>query len=443
MLKISLHPQAIVRWNEEARNLISELSPDESGDERPDWVNNERFHEPIQPLEVTAKWHMDDFGGEHGRVFWVVDERAWIGIQGESYKRLVKFIEKLAARREFNKIVRQKFIQDKFFDWLRINYAVGDVSEFMPFLLNACEAEVIDHVVSVPIDYMSIEESFDLLGVRFEVLGRSVFDAFEAKLVEEDKGFDVSALMKDYRRGWQGLVYGTVRCNAEEGRALEVAAEKVDAALSVLRVFSPLAFLVHFPPNFGRKGKVNMPEAHYLIRDGEVIRTSSRIAVVPSQFELSKAGLARMRKMGMDELEALKFRDAKSEFEDAIENSISIFSHALTRRDLDERLLLILVSLESFLLVDNQEPIVTQLGLRLAFLRSNDVMKRKKTIDLLKEAYGLRSRFVHHGKTSSDKAIVEGMQHIAYDVLVNALKNRSRFQTRKQLTDFIADMIIS
>ena len=53
--------------------------------------------------------------------------------------------------------------------------------------------------------------------------------------------------------------------------------------------------------------------------------------------------------------------------------------------------------LESILLRDSSEPILQNLSERLAMFAYDTVQERAVALKDIKEAYALRSRFVHHG----------------------------------------------
>jgi Apea-like HEPN len=70
-------------------------------------------------------------------------------------------------------------------------------------------------------------------------------------------------------------------------------------------------------------------------------------------------------------------------------------------KDAADKLVHILVGLESIILKDSNEPIMNNIGERMAALIGHDPASRKAIIGNVKKTYALRSSFIHHGQRIS------------------------------------------
>ena len=78
-------------------------------------------------------------------------------------------------------------------------------------------------------------------------------------------------------------------------------------------------------------------------------------------------------------------------------NSIKRFSEALSKTDLNQRVVEIYTILESLLIKDDSVSILDNLTKYCSKLVAKEAEERKEIISLLKEMYKVRSSLVHHG----------------------------------------------
>ena len=91
------------------------------------------------------------------------------------------------------------------------------------------------------------------------------------------------------------------------------------------------------------------------------------------------------------------------------------FGRAALTADLREKMIWYCAGLESILLRDSSEPILQNLSERLAMFAYDTVQERTVALKDVKEAYALRSRFVHHG-LQVFRRIVKNAHHFGHKV---------------------------
>lgn len=115
-----------------------------------------------------------------------------------------------------------------------------------------------------------------------------------------------------------------------------------------------------------------------------------------------------------------------------------LYSRNSLAREVADKLVYILVSLESILLKDSNEPIMQNIGDRMAFLIGKPE-ERLEIVKNVKDVYGLRSSFIHHGKDISFENI-ESMKIFmrnSWQVNLFLIYNIYRFKNKLELIKYI------
>ena len=158
-----------------------------------------------------------------------------------------------------------------------------------------------------------------------------------------------------------------------------------------------------------------------------------------SDEEVSK----NRRSFGFDNVSELLASGRRSRFQDVLLDALLLYSRSTREKDLSGRLVYVLVALESVLLKNDSEPIQQNVGERMAFLIADTVEKRKATIRSLKDAYALRSRFVHHGHTIDQLETVRRFLLDAWVLFLELAKSSRKYETREQLINDLEAMKLS
>ena len=147
--------------------------------------------------------------------------------------------------------------------------------------------------------------------------------------------------------------------------------------------------------------------------------------------------------LGLQRLHEILVSNSRSELEEAVLEAVLLYSKCTIAKDPADKLVYILVGLESILIKDRNEPITDNLSHRIAFLVGRDLSERKNIVRSIKDAYKLRSDFVHHGASIESLDVLRKFMEIAWQVVLSLIGATLQLKTRKELLDYLDDKRLS
>lgn len=386
---------------------------------------------------------IDGFGKEKSKFF--ESDKGFIGLADSDYDAYENIIERIAIRADVKTYLSREYIGSTLFKWFEGLYK-GTLPQsvgFTQYLIECSENDVKDIKIAVPISYLDIEESFKVGRVVFEFYTKEFFDDFEAAVASRNPSFEKDGL-RNIRREYQGVVFASLVVCAEKERACEIATEETEKAITLLRFFSPSVFWPEIPSYLGRMGHANVPVSHsFVFEDKWPVIHSAVDEKVDYRLPIDKKHLQFLRGSGLDDGSELISKPNPTDYEKLLLNSISMFTKGVVSTDYHDKVVFCLASIETLLLKNTSEPIQHSIGLRLAFLSSLRPQQRKSVIDLVREAYEIRSSYIHHGKKRQDIDLLRNIQMTIWSVLRKCIRNRSQFQNQAQLLDFVERLILA
>ena len=139
----------------------------------------------------------------------------------------------------------------------------------------------------------------------------------------------------------------------------------------------------------------------------------------------------------------LGLRSKRNQFQEKLLAALILYSRSAISKDLADKLVYILVALESIFLRNSSEPIQQNLGERIAFLIGDSLEKRKRIIKVTRETYTLRSGFVHHGRSIDDLEIMREFMLYAWQAIVSLIHQSNSVSTVDALLDMLDDRKLS
>lgn len=451
---------ARAHFNARAEELVLQLGPIEQPPEAPRRKAGLALQIPVHAFgaddgsTIAAVGLVNGFGMETARGFDAQGDL--VGLQGEAMVIALRLLQKLSARPECNAILSETFLRKALFSWLEGRFKreiPGDVT-FLGFLETQAAKSVRNRRVVMAIEYLDLDCGFDLGRVSFDFFREDAFDSIDrTRLAHWVPATPEMAILADeLRRKYQGKAYCSIRLEGEPERCLERAREEIDKALAILRCFSPAVFVPQAPSYFGRSGNAHVPELDCFLFE-TVPEGAGQREVFAEQisradesrlphWRIARGDLDRFEKAGLFKAAELLVNPSRSELQERLLVCFELFARGIACARFEERLVFALVSLESLLVRDGSEPIEHNLAIRTAFLTERDREKRRAVMATMKEAYAARSRFLHHGKASSDEAgFADHFQHIVWTVLRNVLYRPER--TKGELLQAIEDAMLS
>jgi hypothetical protein len=125
--------------------------------------------------------------------------------------------------------------------------------------------------------------------------------------------------------------------------------------------------------------------------------------------------------------------ERRTEFQEKLLDALLLYSRSTREKDLAGRLVYMLVAIETILLRDENESIQQNIGERMAFIIGNNLEARRAKIRHLKDAYGLRSKFIHHGETIAEIESVRAFMLDVWTLFTTLLKVSHKYHTKAQL----------
>ena len=462
-MKPELHPQAAKNFEDKARELLAAIAPEPRPEPteppthifRPGRPFAATFGEgDLSGFEITGKG--DAFGGTTARYF--EHEGRRFGLEGEQYQALARLSEGVQRTKAFREVVSTKWVEDTILDWIKTGFGGGAAPALGDYLAERCEEDVSEHELWFPVSNLSVESDLGFGRVVFTTISEEMMDRWEeaAQKAKEEgiaagRGEGYPAPVDYYihrkRQELQGLAAATVTVKAEPKRAFEVALRESERAVAALSVYQVAATTIPEVTSYcALLGRENEEEIRHLEVQGGDIRSDAvqGVAKPVLHWHLSDEEVSKnKRSFGFDNVSELLSSGRRSPFQDLLLDALLLYSRSTREKDLSGRLVYVLVALESVLLRNDSEPIQQNVGERMAFLIADTLDKRKAAIRNLKDAYALRSRFVHHGHTIDQLETVRRFLLDAWVLFLELAKSSRKYDTKEQLIDDLEAMKLS
>lgn len=444
-MPLTIHDDARKRFDQLADEVLATArpvpdlgikpSPQHANDERhmmtlgPEQISEIRVENPIRtPDGIAMRFNVGDQAFE---------------LSPNAYTTLNILEQRLGGSRPIGTAVSPSFFHKKLMTWLRTRLSGQDNGPFSDHLLTEINRSIQHYRIAIPIPYLRIESSFALGAVTFDrgIFSKTVMDQWEADL-PKDSPDDVSAnavVATRMRKTYQGHTCAVISVEAEPAFAAFSAAAAVDEALSVLRLFSPSAFVPTQHSLVGREGQVLLPGlSAWSLKDGRPSRswehTDDGYATIG--WYLDDAALAQMRALGLPELERILLKDERTALDEAVMHACALLDESISCPDLKKKVALAFVAVESLLLENPSEPIQHVVAARCAYLVGRDPVSRMKLDALIKRAYALRSKYIHYGRSAFDPLLTAELTGVIRAVIITAALHGRRSSRREDLLGF-------
>jgi hypothetical protein len=278
--------------------------------------------------------------------------------------------------------------------------------------------------------------------VILRTITREMMDEAEAKVPASNDPKTAAAVRIAFARdrsAIQGSAAAALKIRAEKTKAVEVAREQAEAAAAFLRFLSPANWTPKLRSYCAPLGSENVRRRAELFLQGDSILIYSRgLLDSGDAWALSNSDLASFPGLA-NRLSELAAEPSKIPFRQNLYDALLIYSRNSVAIEPADKLIFILVAVESMLLRNSNEPIGQNIGERMAFLIGNSLETRKAVVANVDEVYRLRSSFIHHGNSISDLEVLSTFMLNAWTCFVNLLQNADQFQTKDELIAALED----
>ncbi|MBP7069597.1 MAG: hypothetical protein KBA97_00830 [Methanothrix sp.] len=454
-MTLNLHHEALKNFNYHAEKLLKNIviihkEKDLSLIEKPSFEPDHFISATITEKEIKGDVIISSqnmIGIENGRFFMHRGNR--IGLCGENYQDLLKISKNMQRTKQLSPFISISFLKNNIFNWIKEKYLNNTPISMTDYVLNKCEQELKDLEIWIPIAETFIQSDLQIGKVIIKTISKERLDLWSNLVSKEGdrkeerkKGF-----MMRYQKKLQGISAATMKINAEPKRAFEIALEESEKALSILRIFDPAIIHPRLNSNITLLGKEHLESYTYFVLNDEKDLSIEEGFLDGSgtALELSNKSISMIKTMGLDILSKVLVEGPKTNFHKQLLDSIFIYSRSPLARDAIDKLIYILVAIESILLKDDNEPIQQNISRRMAYMIGNTVKERKVVIENVIKIYKLRSSFIHHGQYIDDfeyETLLTFMRNIwkFYQILIKKIND---FKDKQELIDRIEYSFLS
>lgn len=404
-MRLELHPDAAKNFHAKAEELLSKIIPDpHAGRQRPEgaFMPGIRIHTLQEAAEVVSKGYASPLDGkEIAKTFW--DGSKDVGLFEEGYKDLVRLAEKIQKVKNVGDRVSKELLVDLIFKWVAAKYLEKADVPMTEYVLAECEKEMREVEIWIPVAMLSIQSDITIGRVTLKTVTKEMLDpwfsAVAANAAPHNTAAQIEQRLSEWRDEMQGFAAATIKLFAEPHRASEIAFEEADRAVSLLRFFSPASHIPEVISYCTLRGKEHLEGTKKLtVQNGMIVGYSDQSIDRSSPlWVLDDEYISDVEGSGLRILSDLLNKEKLTEYQEALLNSVLLYSKAALAKDPSDKLIATLVALESFLLKDGSEPIQQNLAERIALLFKVSSAERIEKKRQVIKAYGLRSSFIHHG----------------------------------------------
>lgn len=455
-------PEALIQHlNNQAIELLSEIRPEAPQDVNATTNSDFKTTLLIGAVHIDGREHpancvktITSFEGtETARYFALGNNENWVGFAGDTFDAFIFLcrqlydVETVAHHLSFSAVVESGF------EWFRQSHirssdSLPGISPFTTTVVSTCEADIDSYEVWVPVTGVAFTDTFQLGRVMFKNVSPADVDRWMRKWEYrwQSQNHPRHDYVNSYFLRFQSqvrkgeLAVGTLALQAEPVRAVELALIEIDEALAVLRFFSQVNSSPLTVSKCAIEGSLPDESSRYLLLQSNSLSATGRVSEIwphqpPEQF--SSARLAQMRASGMRTLNRILCLEPsqRTPFERQLLKAITIYTKATLMRDPQDKLLYIVVALESIFVQGNQGALRRRVAERMAFLLGQSLTERTAIIDIYYQAYEARSNLVHRGEAPTDIEMLRKFMSLAWHTFKHLVDNVSQYNSKDELIE--------
>ena len=448
-LSNQLHEDARRRFEELGRRLLGRLTTFRQATlKQPDRFSPDRFTDvTITDAEIVGDLHVGwhDHDGKPLGIAIAEVGGSRTGLVGPDYAKLEALAIAMAKVQPFRSTASVQFLRTQIFEWIKERHRGQSSAACVDFVLGALESEAAEHRMLFPVSDLHVQSTLTLGSVTLSTFPKSIFEKLESTQLDAASAAARAELSRSWRKDFQGSAVAETSVFGEPIRAREIANDRVELAIGVLRFFAPGHLDSGVTSRVGRWGHAPQRTERVFFADasGQFLSMSSAIVDRSRTMVVDDELRSALLEAGLSDVCAILARDAHTDLEQALLTGMINFGRAVLTSDNRERIIWYCAGLESLLLKNTSEPISHNLSERLAMYSYDTVAERSAALNDVRKAYSLRSRFVHHGIDIDEGEIVTRFARHGWVLFSRMARNVSRFSSKDELLDHIDRMKLS
>ena len=450
-MNLNIHPNAASNFNKKASGLIDLVEEFPIEKQKKSSFNSDVHvaasitdKDIIGEIEVATS----DYRGNTIQQFFHFNDKRF-GLSESNYTELREIAERIQSLAAVRSVLSLSFVEKKLFSWVSQKYRGLNVPDLFIEHLDAEASTVIKTITSwIPIANLEVETAFTVAGSEIRPFSKTVIDKWAAKvevLAGENKE-NALKLFEKIRKDYQGLAAVVTTTTSEPEYANDYTLEEAQKITAVLGIFSGATLMPDIKCVSNIKGSELIAQSTtFFVGDEDTFQMTSGIIDKASAkyWRLGQRDIIEIQKTGLDTISSLLVSDSPTDFEKSTLNAIFLYSKSAFTADPVEKVVYMLSSLESILLKNENEPIQQNLAERIAVFTAQELTKRKAIIKMIKSIYGVRSRYLHHGHTSSELKLISEFMMQVWIFYIQLLANVAQFSTQEEFVNAIDDHKLS
>jgi len=395
----------------------------------------------VDPDRASLRVHLTTTTGVDVAVGFVHDSGT-VGLSDTSLHKYHELSEAVQRSQNVSSFLSTSFVEESLFEWLRKAYLGRNHQSFCAELLLRAQQDVRPCIIWVPIPFTSSTQDFVIGRIEFRVLTPDLMDQWFRAVLQDSPQDEDGAKKRDHVTSvyakYQGFLAGTFSCEAEPIRAKELAYGHLANSLAILRLISPANFAPEIVSGAYEYGEKMISTQTYFVTNPN-LSISKEISTFlnPSiRWTVDQPQIDMLKSVEFSAVHGLLTQSNLNDFQRKLLDALVIYSKNTLRQELYDRLLYILVALESLLLKNESEPIQQNIADRIAFAIAKTAQERTSVVKTVKAIYDIRSRYLHHGAIRAENlTLVREFMELVWIMFFSLIQNAHRFKTPQQCVD--------
>lgn len=358
----------------------------------------------------------------------------------EGCQHLAKLVEAIQRSGQVKQMVSMATLRANILKWL--NPSKNDNRTLPQQLSQEISPLIQAGTAWVPIASLCLQSPLSFAGYTMQPITAAQFDTWETGTSQGDpaKLERLRHHFKSEREKYQGLSAITLEFEAEPQRAYELAIEVADRVVTLIRTFC----IENLHPNacsfvvpFGNLALIS-DHAWLLDHNGHISKQRSLLKPpFPTSWVIADEHMTQLQEMGLEELSTVAATPNPNDFQEKLLSALLIYNRANISREPIDKLVYILVSLETMLLRNQSEPIQASLSDRLALMVGSDINECIEIVSLIKGCYHIRSKYIHHGQSLKEIATLEKFFKYCWVFFTRLIRSQKHFTTKDSFLDYL------
>lgn len=442
-MKLNIHANALQSINMKSEDIFNQIVEVPSDAQKPPQVLGITFSTTKTPKKdevftISGMESVNSFRFQYTTprgefMAFIYDQEKHYGLPLEIFNTIDKLIKEIY--KNVKKYVHINKLTEITFNWFKEKLTKSTSLSLSDYSISEIEPSIQEYEVWIPLLLNNVNVRFVIGDVTIKSVKKKDIEHLPIKLQE--------MIIHNHNS------VAITKVEAEPVLATEIAFEKAEKAVGVLRFFLAIHYLPLLISNCALAGtEAFSSKTSFVFKDKTFITSTKSADPNMGQEILITANYLKEidEKLGLGQLSYLLTLEDKTDFHNQLLNSVSLFSKAMLTRNILERMVYIITSIESFLLKNSSEPIQKNVGERMAIIIGKDLQHKKDIIENFTESYSFRSQMFHHGKMELDEEKKEMLHKCMLNIwlcLQHLVANPDEYPNKLTLINAVEDAKLS